>query len=117
MIEFTKEQEMRDMRQECRVWTGLMVEAWYWSNFVNATDYLPAMLVADLQEVYFRCVHSGIDDVSSISILGLFVLRANILRCSKADVDSIVEYFIIYVKAGKINYALTWIEIYLEEEI
>lgn len=117
MIEFTKEQEMRDVRHECRVWTGLMVEAWYWCNYTNATDYLPTMLVADLQEVYFRCVDSGIDNASSISLLGFCVLRAKMLRCSEVDVDSMVKYFLIYAKAGKVHYARTWIEIYLEEEI
>lgn len=117
MIEFTKEQEMRDMRQECRVWSGLMVEAWYWSDYAHATGYLPATLVSDLQAVYFRCRHSGVDNASSISLLGFLVLRAKMLRCSEVDVQSIVEYFLTYAQAGNVNYAQTWVEIYLEEAI
>lgn len=117
MIEFTKEQEMRDMRQECRVWAGLMIEAWYWSNYAHATDYLPDTLVSDLQEVYFRCRHSGVDNNSSISLLGFLVLRAKMLRCSEVDVQSIVEYFLTYAQAGNVNYAQAWVEIYLEEAI
>ena len=92
-----------------------MIEAWYTSDYPNATDYPAAALVSDLRAVYFACHYGNVLNAGSISLLGFIVLRANMLNCSEVDVRSIVDYFLAYAQGDNVNYAQTWIEIYLEE--
>ncbi|MFB9246100.1 hypothetical protein IV454_06305 [Massilia antarctica] len=115
MIAFTADQEKRAMRRDCRAWTELMVEAWYTSDYPNATDYPAAELVSDLRTVYFVCRENDIENVKHISLLGFNVLRANMLNRSNADVSAIVDYFLMYAQGGNVHYAQAWIEIYIEE--
>ncbi|NHZ83170.1 hypothetical protein F2P44_28425 [Massilia sp. CCM 8695] len=115
MIEFTADQEKKAMRRDCRAWTKLMAEAWYTSDYPHATDYPAAALVSDLREVYFVCQANKVSDVGSISILGFDILRANLLMCSKENMDAMMKYFLIHAKAANVDYAQNWIEIYLEE--
>ncbi|HEX8612067.1 MAG TPA: hypothetical protein VF800_12335 [Telluria sp.] len=115
MIEFTADQEDRAMRMDCRVWTALMVEAWYANDYPHAINYPAGDLVWDLQEVYFACRNGCVHNVAHISLLALLVLRAKGLNCSECDVQAIMDYFLIYARASNVNYARAWIELYLEE--
>ncbi|MDQ1834941.1 hypothetical protein [Massilia scottii] len=115
MIEFTADQEKKAMRRDCRVWTKLMAETWYASDYPHATDYPAVALVADLRDVYFACYNDDVKNTDSISLLGFIVLRANMLNCSNADIQSIVDYFFGHARGENVEYAQAWIEIYLEE--
>ncbi|MCE3607078.1 hypothetical protein LXA47_26265 [Massilia sp. P8910] len=115
MIEFTADQEKHAMRRDCRVWTELMVEAWYMSDHPHATDYAPVELVSDLGAVYFACRANDIKNVQHISVLGFDVLRARMLGCSKQDIAAIVQYFCRSAKGGNADLGQNWINIYIEE--
>ncbi|NHZ33005.1 hypothetical protein [Massilia rubra] len=117
MIEFTEDQERRAMRRDCRVWTQLMVRAWYTSDYPNATSYPAVALVADLQWIYFACYNENMQNLDDISLLGLIVLQAKTLNCSNEDVACIANFFLFHAQANNVNYAKNWIEIYLEEII
>jgi hypothetical protein len=114
MIEFGEEQEKRAVQRDCRVWTKLMVEAWYSSDYPDATDYSPTALAQDLQEVYLTCHNNGLKNTDYMSLLGFLVIRAKMLNCSEADLDSIVGYFLIHARAENVDYAQNWIDLYLE---
>lgn len=115
MIEFTAEQERRAMRRDCRVWTELMVQAWYESDYPQATDYSADVLVSDLRWIYFTCHDGKVQDIAFISLLGLIVLRARMLNCSVENIVAFVDYFLIHARVDNVNYAQASIEIYLEE--
>lgn len=114
MIEFGEKQEKLAVQRDCRAWTKLMVEAWYSSDYTDATDYSPTALVLDLQEVYLTCQDNGLKNTGSISLLGFLVIRAKMLNCSEADLDSIVSYFLVHAQAENVGYAQNWIDLYLE---
>ncbi len=115
MIEFTANQEVRSMRTDCRVWTEIMIERWYSSEYPQAVDYPADELVLDLQEVFFACCNDGVQNVAFISLLALLVLQAKGLNCSERDVQFMMEFFLIYAHLNKVHYAQIWIEYYLEE--
>lgn len=115
MIKFSVDQENRSRHRDCRVWTELMVDAWYTSDSPIAIEYPATLLVADLRSVYFLCQKNNLKDVQSISYLGFAVLRANMRMDSKVDLDAIVTYFCEYARVNNAEFAQRWIEIYLKE--
>lgn len=113
MIEFTEEQEIRAMRKDCRVWTSLMVDAWYSSGYLHAHDYPSDVLVSHLKKIFYFCQEKKVASNEHIVLLTFLLLRANSLRCSPQDLEDVASYFLHHAKLNNIDYAKQWIDFYL----
>lgn len=115
MIEFTFEQEERVTRRDCRAWMELIIGAWYSSRYSYSNEYPAEILVSDLRKIYFFCQERNLVSAEQTALLAFIFLRANILRCTKADFDCIVEYFVSHAEMNNVHYANKWIDFYLAE--